>query len=207
MFIKLQVTCQLWTEPQEEYTYTLIMVKNNSPVMNSLKNIFSLKSLLPGKRQKRKNRKNALNKKTIEDIKVRNALREIISFENDFVLPIGKNIESEKRSKNKPENTCNSSPYSTETDSGSSSRLSSPDVERSQTYDNPDNDCNDKDEGIEVDIDTEYSAEGMLVPDLKLSELILLTSVTALSGHRADCQEAVTVNGVCYACIEIVGCK
>ena len=171
--------------------------------MNSLKNIFSLNSLLPGKRQKRKNRKNALKKKAIEDIKVRNALREILRFENDFVLPIGKNIESENRSENKPENTCHSSSCSTETDSGSLSRFSSLDEERSQTCDNPDNDGIDKDEGIEVDIDM----EGMPMTDLKHSELKLLSAGTALAGHRADCQETVTVNGLCYACMEIASCK
>jgi hypothetical protein len=127
--------------------------------------------LLPGKRQKR--RRNALKKKTIEDIQVRNALKEIIRFETDFVLPIVENNESENR------------------------RLSSPDEERSQTDDYPDGDGNDKDEGIEVDIDTEYSAEGMPMPDLKQSELILLIAVTSLAGHshKADCQETVTVNG------------
>ena len=58
-------------------------------------------------------------------------------------------------------------------------------------------DGNDNDEGIEVDLDTEYYVEGMPMPDLKHSELILLSAVTALSGHRADCQETVTVNGLC----------
>ena len=106
-----------------------MMVKNKSaPVMISLKNIFSLNSLLPGKRQKRKNRRNALKKKAIEENKVRNALREIIKFENDFVLPIDENIESEDRRVllYKEEHTIHSSSCSTEPDSGSLSRLSSP---------------------------------------------------------------------------------
>ena len=177
--------------------------------MLSLKNIFSLRSLIQGKRKKRKNKKNALKKKVIEEIKVRNALREIIRFETDFVFPIGENIESENRRAllYKEENTFHSSSCSTEADSDSLSRLSSTDEKRSQTDDNPDNDGSDKDEGIEVDIDTEYSGEGMPVPDLKQSEFILLSAGTALVGHKADCQETVTVNGVCHACVEIVSCK
>ena len=107
----------------------------------------------------------------------------------------------------KEEHTFHFSSFSTEADSGFLSRLSSPDEKRSQTDDNPDNDGSDKDEGIEVDIDTEYPGEGMPMPDLKQSELILLSAGTALAGHRADCQETVTVNGVCHACIEIVSCK
>ena len=120
-------------------------------------------------------------------------------------MPIGENILSEKRRALlfKQENTFHSTTFSTESDSGSLSRLSSPDEKRSQT----DGNGNDKDEGIEVDIDTEYSVEGIPVPDLKQSELILLSAVTALSRHRADCQETVTVKGVCYACTEGVACN
>merc|ERR1711862_329497 len=166
---------------------------------------FSLCSLLPSRKRTGKWEANTTYQQRLNH-KENISQREIERFEQDFVFPsreldsktskTTRNSESEKQT-NILFHSSSLTSFTTETDSGAFSRLSSPDGESeysdfsdsSLSLDNP-----------TLQLCGAYSAQNKKPGNRKPANLINKQYSTKSAHSRSDCPSIVTVNGVCYQC-------